>query len=141
MIMKAKLMQLDGLTLMGRSETGHWVPMDAPADLGGNGAGPRPMELMLIGIAGCAAMDIIAILKKKKVDLRSFEVNVEADRSDEHPQLFKKINFNYAVSGKNIQAKDVERAIELTDSKYCGAIENVRGSSEIVHNFTIKEVD
>jgi putative redox protein len=139
--MKAKLMQLDGLTLMGRSDTGHWVPMDAPVDIGGHGAGPRPMELMLIGIAGCAAMDIIAILKKKKVDLRGFEVNVEADRSEEHPQLFKKITFNYTVSGKNIQTKDVERAIELTDSKYCGAIENVRGSAEIVHNFTIREVD
>jgi len=94
MQMKAKLKQLDGLTMMGKANTGHWVAMDAPDDLGGHGAGSRPMELMLIGIAGCAAMDIIAIMKKKKLDLRGFEVDVDAERSDEHPQLFKKIIFN-----------------------------------------------
>ena len=141
MQMNAKLMQLDGLAMMGKGDTGHWVAMDAPDKLGGHGAGSRPMELMLICIAGCAAMDIIAILKKKRVDLRGFEVDADAERSDEHPQLFKKIVFNYTVIGKNIQAKDVERSIELTDTNYCGAIENVRSSVEIVHNFTIKDVD
>ena len=141
MKMNAKLKQLDGLALMGRGDTQHWVAMNAPDELGGHSSGSRPMELMLMGIAGCAAMDIIAILKKKKVNFTGFDVDVEAERADEHPQLFTKITFNYTVTGKDVKEKDVARSIELTDERYCGAIENVRASAEIVHNFVIKETE
>ncbi len=140
MKMKATLKQLDGLSLMAYANTNHWIAMDAPSELGGNGAGSRPMEVMLMGIAGCAAMDIIAILKKKKMDVRNFEVEVDADKADEHPQVFEKIRFKYKVYGKDVKEKDVKRSIELTDEKYCGAIEVIRDKVEIEHDFEIIDV-
>jgi len=137
--MNAKIKQIDGLALVGHADTGHWVAMDAPHELGGLAAGSRPMELVLMGIAGCAAMDIIAILVKKRVKLDGFELDVHALRQDEHPQIFTKITLNYTFIGHNIQPKDIERAIELTDEKYCGAIEMVRDVTEIVHEYETKE--
>ncbi len=141
MEMNARLIRVQGLSLVGYANTTHMVAMDAPLDLGGLGAGSRPMELMLMGIAGCAAMDVIAILMKKRVKLERFELDVHAERRDEHPQIFTKITLNYTFIGTNIQAKDIERSIELTDEKYCGAIEMVRGVTEIEHKYQIKEVE
>lgn len=137
MQMNAKLKQVDGLSLVARGNSNHWIAMDAPPELGGAGAGSRPMEVVLMGIAGCAAMDIIAILKKKRVMFEGFEVDADAERAEEHPQIFTAITFNYTVIGRDINPKDVQRAIELTDEKYCGAIEMVRGVAKIEHKFKI----
>ncbi len=141
MKVKVRIRQIDGLALAGFSDSNHWVAMDAPHKLGGCAAGPRPMELMLLAIAGCAAMDILAILEKKRVKLQGFEVDVDAERKDEHPQIYTRIELNYTFIGRNIRSEDVERSIELTDEKYCGAIEMVRGLTEIVHRFQIKETE
>ena len=141
MEMNVKIKQIEGLAMAGYGDTGHWVNMDAPDKLGGLGAGSRPMELMLMGIAGCASMDIVAILKKKRVKLHKFEVNVRAEKSDTHPQKFNQITFHYTFTGQEIQSKDVDRAIELTDAQYCGAIENVRSSVEIKHEYDIVDVE
>jgi len=98
--MKVHLKQLDGLALAARSEhTNHWVTMDSAKPVGGVDAATRPMELMLMGIAGCSAMDVISILKKKQADVRDFRMEVTAERAEEHPQRFTRIHFHYIVRG------------------------------------------
>lgn len=131
------LRQINGLSFAGCANTKHWVVMDAPEDLGGSAAGSRPMEVVLMGIAGCAAMDVIAILKKKKVNMHQFRVEVEAEKADTHPQLYTKINFHYFITGENIREADVQRSIDLTDEKYCGAIAMIRPNVEVTHSFSI----
>jgi putative redox protein len=95
---------------------------------------------MLMGIAGCSAMDVISILKKKKVDVRGFRMDVTAERAEEHPQKFTRIHFHYIVTGKDVREADANRAIELTEEKYCGAIATIRGNVEMDWKLTIEEV-
>jgi len=135
---KAIIKQIKGLALAGRSDSSHWVTMDAPGELGGASAGSRPMELMLMGIAGCTAMDVISILEKKRVRIENFEMEVEAERADQHPQIFTKIDLNYILYGDNIKLKDVERAIELTREKYCSATAMLKGVVVIKHHYRIE---
>ena len=139
MEVKVKLKQIEGLSLAAHSNSNHWITMDAPPELGGSGSGSRPLEVLLMGIAGCAAMDIIAILKKKRVDFSHFETDVTAQRTDEHPHIYTDIHFKYTIYGKNIKPESIERAIKLTDEKYCGGIAMIRGVSKIAHNYEIKE--
>ncbi len=135
--MQAILRQVEGLSLVGIADSLHTVAMDAPPTLGGLGGGSRPMELVLLGITGCAAMDVLAILRKKRVPLTDFKVEVEAERSDEHPQKITNIVLHYIIIGRGIRTEEVEHAIELTDQKYCGAIEMIRASVVVTHSFEI----
>lgn len=139
MQVKVKIKQIEGLALAAFSNSNHWVTMDAPEKLGGFAAGFRPMELLLTAVAGCVGMDVISILEKKRVKLQGFEMLVEAEQTEEHPQIFTEINLNYTLIGKNIKPADVERAIQLTDEKYCGAIAMIRDITKIRHNYQIKE--
>lgn len=137
--MNVKIRRIDGLALAGFSNSNHWVTMDAPTDLGGFGAGPRPMELMLIAIAGCAAMDVLAILKKKRARIDRFDMEVKAEQENEHPQVFTIIDLNYTFTGDRINPVDVERAIKLTDEKYCAATAMVKGVAKINHHYRIEK--
>jgi putative redox protein len=137
--MNAKIKLIDGIALAGVSNSNHWVTMDGPENFGGHSAGPRPMELVLMGVAGCAAMDVLSILRKKRAELNGFNMEVEAERTEEHPQVFTRIKLNYIFSGKNIQPSDIERSIELTEEKYCGATAMLKGAVEIIHNYRIVE--
>ena len=139
MEMQVTLKQIEGLALAAKGGSNSWVVMDTAANVGGLGGGTRPLELMLMGIAGCASMDVIAILKKKQVDLRDIEVQVTAERREKHPQSIKEITFNYILTGNGIQPADVEKAISLSDSTYCGAIDMIRGCTEINLQYTIQE--
>ena len=135
--MNVKVRQIEGLALAAFGNSNHWVTMGAPLELGGFGAGTRPMELVLMGIAGCATMDIISILKKKRVELHKFDLDVNADRADEHPQVFKEITFKFTFYGKGIQAKDIDRAIQLTDDKYCGATAMIKSTVKVNYKYDI----
>jgi len=137
--MKAKLKLIDGIALAGVSDSNHWVTLDGPEDFGGFSAGPRPMELMLLGLAGCAAMDVLSILRKKRVKLSNFNMHVDAERAKDHPKVFTKIKFNYIFSGKNIRPLDIERSIELTEGKYCSATAMLKDVVEIIHDYKIEE--
>ena len=139
MKMMLKVKQIEGLALAAFADSKHWVTMGAPEHLGGCGAGTRPMELVLIGIAGCATMDILAILKKKRVNLQGFDLAVEAERADEHPQVFKEIHFHYTFIGKGIKSGDIDRAIRLTDEKYCGATAMIKPMVKVNYDYVIKE--
>jgi len=139
--MKAKIKRISGLALAGVSDTNHWVAMDAPQQFGGSHAGARPMELILIGVAGCAGMDVLSILQKKRVKLLDFAMEVEAEQAEDHPQVFTKIILHYIFTGKDIRPADIERSIKLTEEKYCSATAMLSNNVEIVHDYQIREPD
>jgi putative redox protein len=97
------------------------LPMDSTEDVGGSNEGFRPIELLLVGLAGCTAMDVISILKKMKQDVTGFDVRAHADRSPEHPKVFTHIVLEYVFSGHGIEQTAVERAVELSANRYCPA--------------------
>jgi putative redox protein len=115
--------------------------MDGPENFYGSNAGIRPKELILISLAGCTGSDVVAILQKKKVNFTGFEMNIEAEQQEEHPQVFTKIHLEYVFYGKNIQHKDVERAIELSQTKYCSVTAMLQKAVTIEHSFRIVEAD
>jgi putative redox protein len=119
--MDAKVIWDDRMTFVGSAETGFELPLGADPSVGGDNDGFRPMELIAIGLAGCTAMDVISILKKKRQDIRSFEVRVHADTAEEHPKVFTRARIHYLVSGKDVDEAAVARAVELSETKYCPA--------------------
>ena len=133
----AYVKQIKGISFAGKSDSNHWVTMDGPENFGGSDAGSRPKELLLIALGGCTGSDVATILQKKKVQLDDFEMNISADMADEHPQVFTKINIEFVFYGKNIQEKDVERAIELSQTKYCSVTHMLNKAVEITHSYKI----
>lgn len=119
--MKASVVWKGRLSFDGTADSGFTVPMGSAPRVGGDNDGFRPMELILDGLAGCTAMDVISILMKKKQDVTHFEVAAEAERAQEHPKVFTKIRLTFFVTGRNIDPKAVDRAIELSSTKYCPA--------------------
>ena len=130
--------QLQGISFIGRTDSNHWVAMDGPAELGGNDAGTRPKELILIALGGCTGSDVVAILKKKRVALENLEVRLTAEVSEGHPQVFTKIHVEYVVYGDGIRKEDVERAIELSETKYCSVSAMLRPGIAITHSYRIE---
>jgi len=137
---KVYLKQVKGLTLAARGESNHWITMDGPEKLGGSDAGVRPKELLLMSLAGCTGSDVVSILKKKRVNLTDFEINITAQQTEEHPKVFAEIDLEYVFYGKDIKTKDVERAIELTTTTYCGVSVMLKKSMTINHTYRIEEV-
>ena len=135
--MNAKVKMVSGLTMLGKGGSNHWLPMDAEEKVGGENGATRPMELILVGLGGCTGMDVVSIMKKKRVPFVDFEVELEADRAEEYPKVFTKIKIHFKIYGKNINSKDVERAIELSETKYCSASEMLRKTAEIVTTYEI----
>ena len=119
--MDAKVVWKQKMSFEGTSDSGFRVPLGTVQALGGDDDGFRPLELLAIGLAGCTAMDVISILNKKKQDVRDFEVKVHAERAEEHPKVFTHLTIEYVVSGQNIDRSAVERAVELSETKYCPA--------------------
>jgi len=109
------------MTFAGESPSGFPIQMDSDSDFGGTNNGPRPMEMIAFGLAGCTAMDVISILKKKRQDVTQFNVKVDAPRSHDYPKVFTSAVITYIVSGENVSEDAVLRAIELTAGKYCPA--------------------
>lgn len=105
----------------GTADTGFEVVMDSDRSVGGDDTGPRPMELILIGLCGCTAMDVISILRKKRQSVSKLEVKAHAERANAHPKVFTSILLEYFVTGKNVDPKAVERAIQLSADRYCPA--------------------
>ncbi|MBU2491995.1 MAG: OsmC family protein [Bacteroidetes bacterium] len=135
----AVVKQLEGITFAGKSGSNNWVMMDGPADFGGSGAAIRPKELLLLSLGGCTGSDVASILQKKRIKLDGFEMNIEADMSEDHPKVYTKINVEYVFYGKDIKASDVERAIELSQTKYCGVTAMLQKAIEITHSYRIVE--
>jgi putative redox protein len=119
--MQAKVSWKAGLTFTGSADTGFEVPLGADPSVGGANDGFRPLELMAVGLAGCTAMDVISILRKKQQDVTAFEVRVQAEQADGHPHVFTRAVITYEVRGRAVDEAAVRRAIELSASKYCPA--------------------
>ena len=109
------------MSFEGAGDSGFAQKMDSDVSVGGENGGARPMEFIALGLAGCTAMDVISILQKKKQDVKDFQVKVHADRADEHPKVFTRAVIEYLITGKDVDAAAVLRAIELSAEKYCPA--------------------
>ena len=135
----AVVKHIKGVTFTGKADSNHGVMMDGPAAFGGSDGAVRPKELLLIALGGCTGSDVITILEKKRLKIEDFEMNITAEMQEEHPQVFTKINIEYVFKGKNIPEKDVERAIELSQTKYCSVTAMLQKAIEITHSFRIVE--
>ncbi|HAV75867.1 MAG TPA: osmotically inducible protein OsmC [Anaerolineae bacterium] len=119
--MKVTVNWIGDMVFAGESPSGFPIQMDSDGDFGGTNSGARPMEMIAFGLAGCMGMDVISILKKKRQDVKQFDVRMDAPRSHEYPKVFTSAVITYVVSGKNVSELAVLRAIELTSEKYCPA--------------------
>lgn len=119
--------------------SGHDLIADASEKSGGHNKGPRPMELLLSGLAGCTGIDVVLILKKMKTELEDFEMEVEAERAEESPKRFTKIHIKYKFKGKKLDQRKVERAINLSEKKYCSASNSL--NAEITSSYEIESSD
>ncbi|HSF82311.1 MAG TPA: OsmC family protein [Anaerolineales bacterium] len=119
--MDAKVTWQGQLTFRGTADTGFSVPLGAEVEVGGAEDGFRPLELIATGLAGCTAMDVISILRKKRQDVTAFEVQVHASRAETHPKVFTEAEIEYHVSGREVDEAAVVRAIELSATRYCPA--------------------
>ena len=119
--MQAKVIWQENMAFTGTADSGSTIQLDAKKEVGGEGRGFIPMELMALSMAGCTAMDVVSILRKKRQDVTDFEVRVDAPRAEEHPKVFTRAVIDYFVTGHTIDEKAVFRAIELTAENYCPA--------------------
>jgi len=110
-----------------------------PENFGGSNVGIRSKELLLLSLAGCTASDVVSILQKKRVKLDDFEISISADITEEHPKVFTKIDLECVFHGDNIAEKDVERAIELSQTTYCSVTAMLKPAVEINHSYRIEE--
>jgi len=129
----------DGMSFIAETGTNHTVVMDGAIEAGGRNLAPRPMELMLAGAGGCAAFDVVLILKKGRHAVKGVEVSLQAERADVEPRVFTRIHFHFRVTGKQLKPESVARAIELSKDKYCSATSMLGKTAEITHDFEIVE--
>ena len=120
-MMKAKVNWQGKMSFTGTADTGFEVPLGANPKVGGDNDGFRPLELMAVSLAGCTAMDVISILQKKRQEVTDFRVDVDSERTDEHPRVITEAVIEYYVTGKDVDEKAVVRAIELSATRYCPA--------------------
>ena len=133
----AVVQQVKGMTFAARADSNHWVTMDGPPELGGSNAGSRPKELVLMALGGCTGSDVASILQKKRVPVRDFRITLTAQTAEEHPQVFTAIHVEYVFVGEGIDPGIVERAIELSTTKYCAVSAMLRASVTITHSYRI----
>ena len=128
---------IDGMLMVGKSHSGHTITMDGPPEIGGNNLGVRPMEMLLLGVAGCTMIDVVTTLKKMRQDLTNCETKLSAERADEHPKVFTDIHIQFIVKGQDLDPKKVEKAITLSAEKYCSASIMLGKTASITHDFEI----
>ena len=137
--MEARAIWVAGRQFVGESGSGHAVVMDASLQGDGRNTGPSPMEMLLLGMAGCTGIDVVSILEKGRQILTGLEVAVRAEREPEPPMVFTRIEVEYTVRGRNLSEKAVQRAIELSESKYCSASIMLGETAEISARYNIVE--
>ncbi len=135
--MKVGIKWQGGVSFSGESDSGHTVLMDGAPEAGGENLGPRPMEMVLMGVGGCTTFDIVAILKKSRQDIKDCVVEVEAERAVIDPKVFTTIHMHFTLTGKNLDKQKVERAINLSSEKYCSASIMLKNTVAITHDFKI----
>jgi putative redox protein len=135
--MKARIKWVEGACFIGESGSGHAVVMDGPPDSGGRDIGIRPMEMLLIGMGGCTAFDVMLILRKARQPVTDCVVEVEAERAEQVPKVFTRIHVHFIVSGSGLSDRQVARAVQLSAEKYCSASIMLSKTAEISHDYEI----
>ena len=137
--MKARVKWLDHMSFVGESGSGHSVVIDGSPEHGGRNLGPRPMETVLIGMGGCTAFDVVLMLQKSRQPVDSVEVTLDAERSEEIPQVFTRIAVHFRIGGKGLSAKHVERAVTLSAEKYCSVTRMLESTAEVETTWELVE--
>ena len=137
--MQATVKWVDGVMFLGESGSGHSVVMDGPPDLGGRNLGPRPMEMLLLGVGGCSSFDVMGMLQKSRQQVVDCRVELEAERADAVPAVFTRIHMHFVVTGVDLKEKQVQRAVELSAEKYCSACIMLGAAGVVMtHSFEIQ---
>ncbi len=140
--MKARVKWVQDATFLGESGSGHAVVMDGPAEFGGRNLGVRPMEMLLLGMGGCASFDVVLILNRSRQSISDCVAEIEAERAEQDPKVFTAIHVHFIVTGKELSEKRVARAVQLSADKYCSASIMLGAAGvEITHSFEIVEFD
>lgn len=134
--MQAQVKWNGKMGFVGISGTNHAVVMDVSQEAGGDGAAASPMEMVLMGLAGCSGVDVALILQKKRLNVRNFEILVQAERAPEHPRVFTKVDLTFVFEGESLSQKPLEDAVRLSIDKYCSVAAMVSKTAEI--NWTIE---
>lgn len=129
----------EGMSFIAETGSGHMVPMDGAPAAGGRNLAPRPMELLLAGAGGCTSFDIVMILQRGRHSVTGCEVRLTADRAEEDPKVFTRINMHFVVTGKALKPEAVERAVNLSAEKYCSASIMLGKTAEMTHTFEVIE--
>jgi putative redox protein len=133
---EVKIQQVKGSTFAARGWSNHWLIMDAPEKGGGSGAANSPMEVILLGLGGCTAVDVETILKKMKLVVENIEIDIIAERAEVHPKVYTKIDMTYHIYGRNLPLAKLERAVKLSKDTYCSVSAMLKNTVEI--NATIE---
>ncbi len=133
-----KVSWIDGFRFVATDSLGHSIVMDASKQSGGEGSGVSPLQLLLIALGGCTGMDIVHIMRKQRQQVNSLEVLVSGERVKEPPQVYNNIRVEYKIKGKNIEEKAVQRAIQLSEDKYCSVGAMLRAKAKVTSNYSIK---
>ncbi|MEE9441936.1 MAG: OsmC family protein [candidate division Zixibacteria bacterium] len=127
-----------GYKFSGQSMYGHEISTDASKKIGGAEDGYQPLELLMFGLAGCTGIDVVLIAGKMKQEITDFRIKIEAEQREESPRAFIKAHIEYIFEGKNLDRNKLEKAIKLSDEKYCSASATLKGVTEITHSCIIK---
>ncbi len=135
--MKVRVKWTDHMRFVASTGSGHSIAMDGPPDHGGQNLAARPMEMMLVGMGGCSAFDVVHTLKKSRQPIEHCEVELRAKRADAVPAVFTNIHLHFDITGSNLDHRRVKRAIELSVEKYCSVIMMLRDSVDITYDYDV----
>lgn len=136
--MKARVKWVEAATFIGESGSGHAVVMDGPEEFGGRNLGVRPMEMLLLGMGGCTAFDVVHILKKLRQPVEDCVVELSAERAETEPKVFTRIHVHFVVYGDDLKTDKVERAVNLSAEKYCSASIMLSQVAAVTHDFEVR---
>jgi len=137
--LKARVKWLDHMSFVGESGSGHSVVIDGSPEHGGRNLGVRPMEMVLIGMGGCTAFDVVLMLQKSRQQVSLVEVTLDSDRAEEVPQVFTRIAVHFRIGGRGLSAKHVERAVTLSAEKYCSVTRMLESTAEVETTWEVVE--
>lgn len=140
-IMTATARLVTGMEFAAEAGSGHELILDAAEHGGGQDRGFRPMELLLVGLAGCTAMDVISILRKKRQHVTSYATRVTGERAEDHPMVYTNVTVEHIITGHGVDPAAVARAIELSETKYCGAGATISKTAQLKHTFRVIEAE
>ncbi len=133
-----KVKWIDGMRFVATDSMGHSIVMDASKQVGGESSGFSPLELLLAALGGCTGIDIVEVMRKQRENVEDLEIVVSGERAKEPPRVYTNIHVNYRFKGKSIKEKKVQRAIELSEDKYCSVREMLKAKADIASNYVIE---